>query len=114
MGSDTSKSLSKNSNSSASVIPYKTTNTPFQEHGSNELFVILVFALLAWGVFIFLKKKSNIDFSFKKDKRIKLIERTNITARSSIVLIECNNRQFLMSQSADHLSLITELELEDK
>lgn len=96
--------------SQSAAIPYKTSDTPFQQHGLDESIVILIFCLLAWGVYVFLRKK-NIDEIFNvKKKKIKVIERTKITTRSSIVLIQYDDRVFLMSQSADNLTLIAEVE----
>ena len=96
------------------TIPYKSSNTPFQQHGFNEVVVMAVFCLLAWGVYIFLRKKGIHQFSFVKAKKIKVIERTKITARTSVLLVQYNDRFFLMSQSVDNLTLISEVDAENK
>jgi hypothetical protein len=90
------------------AIPYKTSKTPFQEHGLDEGLIISVFCLLALGVYVFLRKKGLEQLSFVKDKKIKVIERTKITTRSSILLVQYKNRFFLMSQSVDNLTLISD------
>lgn len=101
-------------NDYASAIPYKTVKTPFQQHGFNELVVVIIFCLLAIGISAFLRKKNINKLPFIKDKKIKMIERTRISARSSILLIQYNDRFFLMSQSADSLVLISEVTAEVK
>lgn len=106
--------LGAGNNYKQNAIPYKTSKTPLQQHGFNEAIVIIVFCLLAWGIHVFLRKKGMKQFSFVKDKKVKIIERTKITARSSILLIQYNNRFFLMSQSVDNLTLISEVDAENK
>ncbi|MFV1922176.1 MAG: flagellar biosynthetic protein FliO [Methylotenera sp.] len=91
-------------------IPYKTSQTPMQEYGSNEIVVVLLFFILALAVYFYLKKKGPSQFDFVKNKRIKIIERTRVTARASILLIQYNDQYFLLSQSADNITLITKVE----
>ena len=96
------------------AIPYKTVKTPFQQHGFNEIVVIIIFCLLALGITAFLRKKNINKLPFIKDKKIKIIERTRISARSSILLVQYNDRFFLMSQSVDSLVLISEVTADAK
>lgn len=102
------------SNAISTPIPYKNSKTPFQQHGLNETIVLIIFCVIAWAVYVFLRKKGADQFSFVKAKKIKVLERTRITARSSILLVSYNDRFFLMSQSADSLALISEVDAENK
>lgn len=93
-------------------IPYKTSQTPMQEYGFNEIVVVLFFCILAVAAYLYLKKKGPSQFDFVKNKKIKIIERTRVTARASILLVQYNDQFFLMSQSTDNISLITKVEAE--
>lgn len=105
--------VGSNSHTSA-AIPYKNSKTPFQEHGLNEAIVLIIFCILAWVVYVLLRKKGVEQFSFVKAKKVKVLERTKVTPRSSILLIQYNDRFFLMSQSVDNLALISEVDAENK
>ena len=102
------------SNVTSTPIPYKNSKTPFEQYGLNETIVLIIFCVIAWVVYVFLRKKGVEQFSFVKAKKIKVLERTRITARSSVLLVQYNDRFFLMSQSADSLALISEVDAENK
>lgn len=108
------KVIAGSNNHTSTAIPYKNSKTPFQEHGFNESIVLIIFCILSWVVYVFLKKKGVEQFSFVKAKKVKVLERTKVTARSSILLIQYNDRFFLMSQSVDNLALISEVDAENK
>ena len=93
-------------------IPYKNSKTPFQQHALSETIVLIIFCVAAWAVYVYLRKKGVEQFSFVKPKKIKVLERTRISARSSILLIQYKDRFFLMTQSADGLALISEVDAE--
>lgn len=97
----------------ASTIPYKTAQMPVEQYGFNEAMVLIFFLILAAIVYLYLKKKNIGQFNLVKDRKVKVIERTRISARSSILLVQYNDRSFLMSQSTDTISLITEVETEN-
>ena len=110
-----SRKIAVELNSATSTpIPYKNSKTPFQQHALNEAIVLIIFCIAAWAVYVFLRKKGVEQFSFVKPKKIKVLERTRITARSSILLVQYSDRFFLMTQSADVLALISEVDAENK
>lgn len=97
------------------AIPYKSAPTELETHGTTVGSVMLVFLLIAWVVFAVLKKKQIGTLSLAKNtKQIHVIERTRITARSNIILLQYKDRFFLMSQSGDQLALISEVDGKDK
>ena len=100
--------------SSSVAIPYKTSGTPFEEFGLNFTLVIVLFCVLSWAVYVYLRKKGIKSISFIKEKKIKVIERTKITTRSSILLIQFENQFFLVGQSNDSLTLIAEIDANRK
>ena len=88
----------------ASKIPFKTEATPLEEHGPRVGWVLLAFLAVSGGAMYVLRKKipslaSNAD----NDSHIKILKRTRLNPRTTLYVVEFNQRKLLIGQSGDQL-----------
>lgn len=91
-------------------IPYKKSQSEFQEYGPNVATGMIVFLVLAWLALFVIKKfikKMPISVS---NKKLVILERTKTSSRSSLLLVKFQSKHFILSQSGDNITLISEID----
>jgi flagellar biogenesis protein FliO len=91
------------------VIPYKKSQSEFQEHGANVAVVTIGFLIFAWLVFTLIKKYIKKIPINTTSKKLIVLERTKISGRSSLLLVKYQNKRYILSQSGDSITLISEI-----
>lgn len=94
---------------SPSKIPFKTTVTPIEEHGSKVGFGMLLFLVVSGGVFYFIRKKlPSLTPSVDRDIHLKVVKQVKLNPRSMLYVVEFNQRDLLIGQSGDQLVCLTD------
>ncbi|EUJ10331.1 Flagellar biosynthesis protein, FliO [Methylophilaceae bacterium 11] len=94
-------------------IPYKDSKTEFETHGATVIVAMVVFLILAWLVLLLIKKRY-VKFlptaNRHKGKKLLVLERTKVSAKSNLLLVRYQERLFILGESSDHLALIAEVD----
>lgn len=96
-------------NQPISSIPFKTSQTPFEEYGT-RFTLAMVFLLIVYGCAIYLIRRKNPQFGkrIKKTSRINVVEYKKLNSRTSLYVVEFNQRQLLIGQSGDSLTCLSD------
>lgn len=91
------------------AIPFKSSPTPLEEHGTRVILGILVFIGISGFLIYFLRKK-NPDLSSiaGNGKRIRIIERKRLNTRCSLYIIQFDQHELLISQSGDNIVCLSD------
>jgi flagellar biogenesis protein FliO len=85
-------------------IPFNVSATPLEQHGSHEILIIGLFLLIAACViYVIRKKRSLFELPPARIKRLKIIERTRLNPKSTLYVVEFDQRTILIGQCADNL-----------
>lgn len=69
----------------------------------------LALLIVAIGILIFLKKKYGFGESKEKLQNLKVVERLPIGHKSQLLVVNYDEQKFLISQSGETITLLTEL-----
>lgn len=85
-------------------IPYKTDSTPIEEHGSRVGMAIVLLLVAGGGALYFIRKKiPPFITNTEEDRQLKIIKRAKLNPRTSLYVVEFNQRKLLISQSGDNV-----------
>ena len=96
------------------AIPYKTTATPLQEHGSRIGWVIIGVLLLAWGGSYYLGKKNPKiakQLFQRSSEHLKVLDKVRLNARTHLYVVVFEQKKVLISQSGDRVITLSEAPL---
>lgn len=94
---------------SNSSIPFKTDNTPIEEHGSRVGIAVLLLLAAGGGALYFIRKKiAPLVANSDMDPQLKIIKRTRLNPRTMLYVVEFNHRKLLISQSGDNIVCLSE------
>lgn len=86
------------------TIPYKTDSTPIEEHGSRVGMAILLLLAAGGGAFYLIRKKiPPFITNTEEDRQLKIIKRAKLNPRTTLYVVEFNQRKLLISQSGDNV-----------
>lgn len=95
----------------AQPIPYKSGDTPLQEHGSRIGWVVIGFLLLAWGVAYYLRKKGTLgsrNLFNRQDPQLQVLDRHRLDARTTLYVIEFDQKKLLIGHAGDNITTLAE------
>ncbi|MGY1490765.1 flagellar biosynthetic protein FliO [Methylobacillus pratensis] len=94
-------------------IPFKTTDSPLQTHGSRVGWIIIGFLLVAWGAAYYLKRKNPkaaLQLLGRTSEELKILDKVRLNHRSHLYVVEFDNRKVLVGQTGDRLVTLAESE----
>lgn len=93
------------------AIPFKTSETPLQEHGSRIGWVVIGLLLLAWGGSYYLSKKNPKiakQLFQRSSDHLKILDKVRLNARTNLYVVEFEQKKVLIAQSGDRVSTLSE------
>lgn len=94
---------------SKSKIPYKTEATPLEEHGPRVGWALLAFLVASGGAMYVLRKKiPSLAGTTDNDNYLRILKRTRLNPRTTLYVIEFNQRKLLIGQVGDQLVRLAE------